>query len=127
MAPTTSFPLLRLGRIQLDPRLRALRPGTNASDLVVTAAVPVADAPGHLQPAWEVAWNDAARQAAELGATQDTAQALSTGAGDAEEHGPGTRVVVAAHGDVLHEQWLGQSVGENSVLVGPLPHLAEAA
>jgi hypothetical protein len=127
MASTTSFPLLRLGRLQLDPRLRALRPGTNASDLVVTAAVPVPDAPGHLQPAWEVAWNDAVRQAAELGADPGTAQALSTGAGDAEEHGPGTRVVVAAHGAVLHEQWLGGSIGENSVQVGPLPHLATAA
>jgi hypothetical protein len=127
MASTTSFPLLRLGRLQLDPRLRALQPGTNASDLVVTAAVPVPDAPGHLQPAWEVAWNDAVRQAAELGADPGTAQALSTGAGDAEEHGPGTRVVVAAHGAVLHEQWLGGSIGENSVQVGPLPHLAAAA
>jgi len=127
MASTTSFPLLRLGRIQLDPRLRALQPATGASDLVVTAAVPVPDAPGHLQPAWEVAWNDAVRQAAELGAADETAQALSTGSGDAEEHGPGTRVVVAARGQVLHEQWLGGSIGENSVTVGPLPHLAAAA
>src|SRR5579859_2617099 len=127
MASTTSFPLLRLGRIQLDPRLRALQPGTDASDLVATAAVPVPDAPGHVQPAWEVAWNDAVRQAAELGAADDTARALSTGAGDAEEHGPGTRVVVAAHGQVLHEQWIGGSIGENSVVVGPLPRLAAAA
>ena len=127
MASTTSSPLLRLGRIQLDPRLRALKPGTDASDLVVTASVPVPDAPGHLQPAWEVAWNDAVRQAAGLGADPGTAQALSAGAGDAEEHGPGTRVVVAAHGQVLHEQWLGGSIGENSVQVGPLPQLAAAA
>jgi hypothetical protein len=28
---------------------------------------------------------------------------------------------------VLHEQWLGQSIGDTSVLVGPLPHLAAAA
>ena len=76
---------------------------------------------------WEVAWNDAVRQAASSARPIDTAQALSTGAGDAQEHGPGTRVVVAAHGQVLHEQWLGQSIGENSVLVGPLPHLAAAA
>jgi release factor family 2 len=127
MASTTSFPLLRLGRIQLDPRLRALRPGTDASDLVVTAAVPVPDSPGEVQYFWEIAWNDAVRQAGELGAAKDTAQALSVGSGDAQEHGPGTRVVIAAHGQVLHEQWLGQSVGENSVLVGPLPHLAAAA
>src|ERR1700722_10035054 len=124
MAPTTSFPLLRLGRIQLDSRLRGLRPGTDASDLVATAAVPVPDAPGDLQPAWEVVWNDADRQAAEHGAAEETAQALSTGSGYAEEHGSGTRVVVAALGQVLHEQWLGGSIGENSVLVGPLPHLA---
>jgi hypothetical protein len=127
MASTTSFPLLRLGRIQLDPRLRALRPGADASDLVVTAAVPVPDSPGDVQYFWEVSWNDAVRQAGELGAAKDTAQALSVGSGDAQEHGPGTRVVIAAHGQVLHEQWLGQSVGENSVVVGPLPHLAAAA
>ena len=127
MASTTSFPLLRLGRIQLDPRLRGLRPGTDPSDLVVTAAVPVPDSPGQVQTAWEVAWNDAVRQAGELGAEPDTARALNTGAGDAQEHGPGTRVVVAAHGEVLYEQWVGQSLGENSVQVGPLPHLAAAA
>src|SRR3984957_7990162 len=127
MASTPSFPLLRLGRIQLDPRLRALQPGTDASDLVVTAAVPVPDAPGHLQPAWEVAWNDAVRQAAELGAADDTARALSTGSGDAEEHGPGTRGGVAADGPVLHEQWIGGSTAETSFTVGPLPPLASAA
>lgn len=36
-------------------------------------------------------------------------------------------MVVAAHGQVLHEQWVGGSIGENSVVVGPLPHLAAAA
>ncbi|HXT88814.1 MAG TPA: hypothetical protein VN714_06100 [Trebonia sp.] len=127
MASTTPFPLLRLGRIQLDPRLRALQPGTDASDLVVTAAVPVPDSPGQVQYFWEVAWNDAVRRAGELGAVKDTAQALNAGSGDAQEHGPGTRLVVAAHGEVLHEQWLGQSIGENSILVGRLPHLAVAA
>ena len=127
MASTTSFPLLRLGRIQLDPRLRALRPGIDASDLVVTAAVPVPDSPGEVEYFWEVAWTDAVRQAGELGATAETAQALNIGTGDAQEHGPGTRVVVAAHGEVLHEQWLGQSIGQNSVQVGPLPYLAGAA
>ncbi len=70
---------------------------------------------------------DAVRQASELGAARDTAQALNVGSGDAQEHGPGTRLVVAAHGKVLHEQWLGQSIGENSVLAGRLPHLAAAA
>jgi len=124
---STTFPLLRLGRIQLDPRLRALRPGTDASDLVVTAAVPVPGTPGEVQYFWEVAWTDAVRQAGELGAAKDTAEALNVGSGDAQEHGPGTRVVVAAHGEVLHEQWLGQSIGDTSVLVGPLPHLAAAA
>src|SRR6202167_1573069 len=124
MASTTSFPLLRLGRIQLDPRLRALRPGTDASDLVVTAAVPVPDSPGEVQYFWEVAWNDAVRQAGELGADSGTAQALNVGSGDAQEHGPGTRVVVAAHGQVLHEQWLGQAIRDTSVLGGPPPHLA---
>jgi Bacterial archaeo-eukaryotic release factor family 2 len=127
MASTTAFPQLRLGRIELDPRLRALQPGTDPGDLVVTAAVPVPDAPGHLQPAWEVAWNDAIRQAVELGADPDTAQALRGGAGDAEEHGPGARVVIAAHGAVLYEQWVGLTLGESTVQVAPLPHLTWAA
>jgi len=87
----------------------------------------VPDTPGQVQYFWEVAWSDAARQAGELGAARDTAEALNVGAGDAQEHGPGTRLVVAAHGKVLHEQWLGQSIGENSVLVGRLPKLASAA
>src|ERR1700735_3250638 len=127
MASTPSSPRLRLGRIQLDPRLRALRPGTDASDLVATAAVPVPDSPGEVQYFWEVAWNDAARQAGELGADTGTAQALNVGSGDAQEHGPGTRVVVAAHGQVLHEQWLGPSIGDNSVLVGARPPPGGAA
>jgi hypothetical protein len=127
MASTTSFPLLRLGHLQLDPRLRGLRPGTSPSDQVVTASVPVPDSPGEVEYFWEVAWTDAVRQAGELGADPATAQALHVGAGDAQQHGPGTRVVVAVHGEVLHDQWLGQSIGENSVVVGPLPRLSAAA
>ena len=94
-----TFPLLRLGRLQLGPGLRALRPGSAASGLVVTAAVPVPDSSAEPQYAWDVAWADAAREAGRLGADQATAQALPAGAGDAFVGG--TRIVVAAHGEVL--------------------------
>src|SRR5690242_607951 len=54
-------PLLRLGRLELDAGLRALRPGPAASDLVVTAAVEVPVSDSEPQYAWEVAWADAVR------------------------------------------------------------------
>jgi hypothetical protein len=38
-----TLPLLRLGRLELDPGLRALQPGQDASDLVATATVEVPD------------------------------------------------------------------------------------
>jgi len=38
-----THPLLRLVRLELDPGLRALQVGSAASDLVVTATVPVPD------------------------------------------------------------------------------------
>jgi hypothetical protein len=72
-----------------------------------------------------VAWADAAREASQLGADQATAQALAGGAGDALVGG--TRVVVAAHGEVLLARWLAPGAGARSVRVGPLPHLLEAA
>jgi len=76
MASTASRPLLRLGRIQPDPRLRGLHPGTPASDLVVTAAVPVPGSLSERQYARDVAWNGAVRAAGDLGVPMDTAQAL---------------------------------------------------
>ena len=48
-------PLLRLGRLELDAGLRALRPGPAASDLVVTATVEVPVSDSEPQYAWEVA------------------------------------------------------------------------
>ena len=56
-----AVPLLRLGRLELDARLRGLRPGPAASDLVVTAAVEVPESESERQYAWDVAWADATR------------------------------------------------------------------
>ena len=126
MADTSiTLPLLKLGRLQLDPGLRALQPGSAPSGLVVTATVPVPESSASRQYAWDVAWADAAREAGRLGADQATARALAGGAGDALVGG--TRVVVAAHGEVLLARWLAPGAGAGSVQVGPLPHLKEAA
>jgi hypothetical protein len=122
---TSTFPLLKLGRLQLDPALLALQPGSAASGQVVTATVPVPDAPTERQYAWEVAWTDAVRQADHLGADQGTAEALAVGA-DKPLMG-GTRVVVASHGEVLLSRWVSPGAGASSVRVGPLPHLREVA
>jgi Bacterial archaeo-eukaryotic release factor family 2 len=120
-----THPLLRLGRLQLGPGLRAFRPGPAASDLVVTAMVAVPDSPAERPYAWDVAWADAAREAGQLGADQATAQALGSGAGNA--FAGGTRVVVAAHGEVLLARWLAPGAAASSVRVGPLPRLQEVA
>jgi len=121
----SAFPLLRLGRLELGPGLRALQPGTSASGLVVTAMVQVPDSGSEQQYAWDVAWSDAAREASGLGADQRTAEALAGGAGTALAGG--TRAVVAAHGEVLLARWLPPDAGPNSVWVGPLPRLLEIA
>jgi hypothetical protein len=120
-----THPLLRLGRLQLGPALRAFRPGPAASDLVVTAMVAVPDSPSERPYAWDVAWADAAREASQLGADHATAQALAAGAGNA--FAGGTRVVVAAHGEVLLARWLAPGAGASSVQAGPLPRLQEVA
>jgi hypothetical protein len=130
-APTITLPLLRLGRLELGPGLRDLPPGSAATGLVVTATVPVPDQPADQPQAWGVAWADAAREAAELGADQDTAQALVTGAGDALAGGTrtagGTRIVVAARGEVLLGRWLAPGAAVTEVQIGPLPRLLAAA
>ena len=122
---TMTLPLLRLGRLQLDPALRALQPGSAASGLVVTATVVVPETSADRSYAWDVAWADAARDAGQLGADQGTVQALAVGAGQALAGG--TRVVVAAHGEVLLARWLPPGSAASSVRVGPLPHLLEVA
>jgi hypothetical protein len=122
---TITHPLLRLGRLQLDPALRALQPGSAGSGLVVTATVAVPDTPDQGSYTWDVAWADAGREAGRLGADQGTAQVLASGAGQAQPGG--TRVVVAAHGEVLLARWLPPGAGASSVRVGPLPHLQEVA
>jgi Bacterial archaeo-eukaryotic release factor family 2 len=124
-ATTMALPLRRLGRLELGAELRALQPGTDASGLVVTASVPMPDALGANLEAWEVAWADAAREAASLGADQASADVLTSGAGAAP--GGGTRVLVAAHGEVLLARWLATRAAAASVRVGPLPHLLEVA
>jgi hypothetical protein len=92
---------------------------------VVTATVSVPDTPVDRSYEWDVAWADAARQAHQLGADRATAEALPTGAG--QPVAGGTRVVVAAHGEVLLARWLPSGTGATSVRVGPLPHLLEVA
>jgi len=121
-----TLPFLKLGRLPLDQALRDLQPGAGGSGLVVTAIVPVPDAPTNLSSEWDVAWSDAVRQAGQLGADPDTAEVLATGGGQPSLAG-GTRVVVAAHGEVLLARWLPDAAGSISVRVGPLPHLLEAA
>jgi len=123
-APDT-VALLRLGRLELSPALRALQPGSAASDLVVTATVEVPESGSEPQYAWDVAWADAMREASELGADERTARALAAGAGNAVAGG--TWVVVAAHGEVLLARWLPHGSAAASVRVGPLPHLRELA
>jgi hypothetical protein len=123
-APDTN-PLLRLGRLELDPELRAFQPGSAASDLVVTATVEVPDSVSEPQYAWDVAWTDAVREAGQLGADESTARAVAAGAGNAVAGG--TWVVVAAHGQVLLARWLPHGSAAASVRVGPLPHLRELA
>jgi Bacterial archaeo-eukaryotic release factor family 2 len=119
-----TLPLLRLGRLELEPGLRALRPAS-ASDLVVTATVGVPESVSEPQYAWDVAWADAVRQAGMLGADERTARVLATGAGTVPADG--TRVVVAAHGEVLLARWLPPGAATGSVRAGPLPHLREVA
>jgi hypothetical protein len=68
------LPLLRLGRLELDPGLRALQPGQDASGLVATATIEVPDSVSEPQNAWDVALADAAREAGKLGADERTAQ-----------------------------------------------------
>ena len=71
-----THPLLRLGRLSLSPELRGLIPGQPGTGPVVTATVAVPEAPVSRGTAWEVAWADAAREAARLGADPATAEAL---------------------------------------------------
>ena len=120
----TVLPLLKLGRLELGPGLRALQPGSAASDLVVTAMIQVPDSDSERQYAWDVAWSDAVREASTLGADERTAQALAAGAGKA--FAGGSRAVVAAHGEVLLTRWL-PPVAASSVRVGPLPRLLDVA
>jgi hypothetical protein len=122
---TIALPLLRLGRLELDPGLRAFRPGSAAADLSATATVEAPESVSERQYAWDVAWADAVREAEALGADRRTAQALATGAGNVLAGG--SRVVVSAHGEVLLARWLPAGAAANSVRVGPLPHLREAA
>jgi len=94
-----AFPLLKIGRLELEHGLRALRPGSAPSGLAVTATVEVPESVSEPQYAWDIAWADAVRQAGELGADQRTAQALAAGAGRTRaagfgvgESGSGTQV-----------------------------------
>ena len=120
-----ALPVLRLGRLELGPGLRALQPGQAASGLVATAILQMPDSGSERQYAWDVAWSDAAREAGTLGADQRTAEALAAGAGTAVA--AATRAVVAADGEVLLARWLPAGAVPGSVRVGPLPGLLEIA
>ena len=122
-APNT-LPLLRLGRLELDPGLRALQPGQDASGLVVTATVEVPDSGSEPQYAWDVALADAAREASKLGADERTAQALAAGAGKALAGGTGSWSRRTARCCSRGGCRTGRPY---SVRVGPLPHLLETA
>jgi hypothetical protein len=124
-SPNTTHPLQRLGRLSLSPGLRGLEPGPAGSSLAVTATVAVPEAPVSQSSAWQVAWADAAREAARLGADPHTAKALERGAGAAAAGR--ARVVIAAHGEVLLAWWLPSGAGVSSVRVGPVPDLLEVA
>jgi hypothetical protein len=123
--PKITHPLQRLGHLSLTPGLRELALDPAQPGLAVTATVAVPGTPVSRGTAWEVAWADAAREAERLGADPDTAKAVERGAGTAEAGG--TRVVVAAHGEVVLAWWLPAGTGVSSVRVGPLPHLLEVA
>jgi Bacterial archaeo-eukaryotic release factor family 2 len=127
-SPITAQPLLRLGRMELTPALRQLQPGSSPADLVVTATVTAPQEPPPSPSGWQTAWADAVREAAHLGVDRHTAHTLIAGAGAAPVPG-GTRIVVAARGEVLLSQWLppGPDPGATSVRVGPLPHLRDVA
>jgi Bacterial archaeo-eukaryotic release factor family 2 len=123
-APDT-LALLRLGRLELGPDLRAFQPGSAPSDLVVTATVEVPESVSEPGYAWDVAWADAVKEATELGADDQTARALASAAGNAVAGG--TWVVVAAQGQALLARWVPHGSAAASVRVGPLPHLQELA
>ena len=124
-SPKITHPLLRLGRLPLDPDLRGLAPGSAESGLVATATVAVPESADSRSYAWDVAWADAVREASQLGADPATSQALERSAGSIV--GGGAQVVVAAHGKGILTWRLPFRTDVTSVRVGPLPHLQEAA
>jgi hypothetical protein len=116
--------LLRLGQFALNDELRAFSPG--ASHPVITATVDAPQSGSEEQYAWDVTWSDAAKRARELGADPDSAEVLPSGAGDIVSGG-GTRVAVAANGEILLGSWLPFGFAAQSVRVGTLPHLIDVA
>jgi hypothetical protein len=115
----------RLGRLDLTPPLRSLRPGSADTGLVVTAMRGTPASGAEPQYAWDVAWADAGREASGLGADEPSAAALAAGAG--RPIGTGLRAVITAHGKVLISWWLPAGSGTGSVRIGPLPYLLEVA
>jgi Bacterial archaeo-eukaryotic release factor family 2 len=115
----------RLGRLGLAPPLRGFQPGSTETGLAVTAIRGAPASGAEPQYAWDVAWADASRQAAALGADDATAKALSAGAG--KPAAGGSRLVASAHGQVLLSWWLPPGSGPDSVRIGPLPYLLEVA
>lgn len=116
--------LLRLGQFALNDELRAFQSGP--AHPVITATVDAPESGSQEQYAWDVTWSDAAKTARELGADPASAEALPSGAGDIVAVG-GTRVAVAANGEILLAQWVPFGSAAPSVQVGTLPHLIDVA
>jgi hypothetical protein len=116
--------LLRLGQFELNDELRAFQPGP--LNPVVTATVDAPESGSEEQYAWDVTWSDAAKTARELGADPATVSVLASGAGDVVTGG-GTRIVVAAGGQILLARWVPFGSAPPSIQVGTLPHLIDVA
>ena len=129
-ASTITHPLLRLGRLEARPGLRALQPGPAASDLVMHRSRSRCRSPATRRGRAN-GLDQAVREAERLGADPLTAQVLPGGAGNVLDRGARpvdeTRVVVAAHGQVLLARWLAPVATTPSVFAGPLPRLRQAA
>jgi hypothetical protein len=116
--------LLRLGQFVLNDELRAFQSGP--AHPVITATVDAPESGSEEQYAWDVTWSDAAKTARELGADPASAEVLPAGAGDVVADG-GTRVTVAANGEILLARWVPFGFAAPSIQVGTLPHLIDVA
>ena len=121
-----TLPLRRLGRLTLDPGLRAFQPSSNGSGLVVTAMVAAADSPANRSHEWDVAWADAAREASGSGPTPPRTADVLVGGGPGTPSRP-TPGWWSRRGVRCCSRAGSPRARPGSVRVGPLPHLPEVA